>query len=131
MHQHRENINEMQRVTGSWPTKSLKRPDESKLSPPVYPVNGLKGANLTAMSHITFPEKQLHLFTLPKMYATSHERPINRRTSLCSERQRKRMSPLLRMKASLLQPTVTAEQGAPRYRLSILLLLLAVKSLHI
>ena len=102
----------MQRVTGSWPTKNLKRPVESKLSPPAYPVNGLKGANLIAMSHITFPEEQRRLFTLPKMYATSHERPINRRTSLCSECQsdRKRMSPLLRMKASLLQPTITAEQ---------------------
>ena len=133
MHQHRENINEMQCVPGSRPTKNLKRPEESKLSPPAYTVNGLKGANPVAMSHVTFPEEQLHLFTLPKMYATSHVRPINRRTALCSECQsdRKRMSPLLRMQASLLQPTVTAEQGAPRYRLSILPLLLAVKSLHI
>jgi len=85
------------------------------------------------MSHIRFPEKQLHLFTLPKMYTTSLVRPTNRRTALCSEcqRDRKRMSLLLRMQASLLQLTGIAEQRALRYRLCILPLLLAVKSSHV
>lgn len=85
MHQHRENINEMQCAPGSQPKKNLKRPVESKLSPPAYTVNGPKGANLIAMSHIRFPEEQLHLFTLPKMYATSHMRSLKRRTALCNE----------------------------------------------
>lgn len=133
MHQHGENINEMQCTAGSQPTKNLKRPEGSKLSPPAHMVNGPKGTNLVVMSLIYFPEEQLHLFTLPKMFATPHMGPINRRTSLCSECQsdRKRTSPLLRMQASLLQPTVTAEPGAPRYRLPILPPLLAVKSSHV
>lgn len=114
-------------VPGSWPTKNLKRPEASKFSPPAYTVNGL--SNLVATSHIRFPGEQLLLFTLPKMYATSHMRPINRKTALCSECQSdsKRTSPLLRMQASLLQPMGTAEQGAPRHRLCTLPLL-AVKS---
>lgn len=133
MHQHRENINKMQCTAGSKPTKNLKGPEGSKLPPPSYTVNGLKGANLIVISLIYFPEEQFHLFTLPKMYATPHVRPINRRTALCSEYEsdRKRTSPLLRMQASLLQPTVTAEPGAPRYRCSILPPLLAVKSSHV
>lgn len=66
------------------------------------------------MSHIRFPEEQLHLFTLPKMYATSHVRPINRTAALGGECQSdlKRTAPLLRMQEPLLQPIGTVEQGA-------------------
>lgn len=74
------------------------RHEEPKLSLPAYTVNGMKVVNLTAMSHMAFPEEQLCLFTLPDVYAASCVRPIKRRTSLCSECQsgRKRTFPLLR-----------------------------------
>lgn len=114
MHQHKESINTKQCVQGSWPTKNLKRPEEPKVSLPACTVNGMKVANLTAISNITFPE-QLHLFTLPDVYAASHVRPIKRRTALCSECQsdRKRMFPFLR----ILKPTITPERRVPRCRL--------------
>lgn len=120
MNQHKQNVNEMQCVRGSQPTKNLKSPEESRLSPPAYAVNGL-----IAMSHIRFPEEQLHLFILPTMYAASHATSINRRTALCSEWQEKDVP------SSEDASTVTAEQREPRYRLSILPLLLALKSLHV
>lgn len=108
------------------------RPEEPKLSLPAYTVNGIKVENLTAMSPVTLPEEQLHLFTLLDVHAASPVGSIKRRTAHCSECQsgRKRMFPLVR----ILKPTVTPEWGAPRCRLLILPPLLSkvytYKNLH-